>query len=64
MLGDSVEVAQFFPSKFVLVTDVLDTFGRLVFERLKKKSTIYDGDTPIPLKGLFASVSSSQRVLL
>jgi hypothetical protein len=53
MLGDSVEVAQFFPSKFVLVTDVLDTFGRLVFERVKKKSTIYDGDVAITLKDNF-----------
>lgn len=51
MLGDTVEVPQFFPSKFVLITEILDTFGRLVFDRLRKRSTIYDGDTPIPLKG-------------
>jgi hypothetical protein len=53
MLGDTVEVPQFFPSKFVLITEILDTFGRLVFDRLRKRSTIYDGDTPIPLKENF-----------
>jgi hypothetical protein len=55
MLGDTVEVPQFFPSKFVLITEILDTFGRLVFDRLRKRSTIYDGDTPIPLKGIDTS---------
>jgi hypothetical protein len=59
MLGDTVEVPQFFPSKFVLITEILDTFGRLVFDRLRKKSTIYDGDTPIPLKG-----THTQRYIL
>lgn len=29
---------QFYPSKFVLVTDILDIFGRLVYDRLKAKS--------------------------
>lgn len=31
-------VMQFYPSKFVLVTDILDIFGKLVFERLKTKA--------------------------
>ena len=31
-------VIQFYPSKFVLITDVLDTFGRLVYERISSKS--------------------------
>ncbi|XP_026817702.1 UPF0505 protein C16orf62 homolog isoform X1 [Rhopalosiphum maidis] len=34
---------QFYPSKFVLVTDLLDLFGDLVFKRLKSKSEIIDG---------------------
>eukprot|EP01006_Ploeotia_vitrea_P064732 TRINITY_DN8876_c0_g1_i1.p1 TRINITY_DN8876_c0_g1~~TRINITY_DN8876_c0_g1_i1.p1 ORF type:complete len:914 (+),score=151.54 TRINITY_DN8876_c0_g1_i1:31-2772(+) len=32
------KVPQVYPSLFVLVSKVLDTFGRLVFERIKKKS--------------------------
>uniref|UniRef100_H2ZDV4 VPS35 endosomal protein-sorting factor-like n=1 Tax=Ciona savignyi TaxID=51511 RepID=H2ZDV4_CIOSA len=33
LLGDT-SVMQFYPSKFILVTDLLDTFGSLVFERI------------------------------
>ncbi|CAF92818.1 unnamed protein product, partial [Tetraodon nigroviridis] len=33
LLSDT-SVIQFYPSKFVLVTDILDTFGRLVFDRI------------------------------
>lgn len=35
-------VMQFYPSKFVLITDILDIFGKLVFERLKVKSEYYE----------------------
>lgn len=37
LLAD-VDVLQFYPSKFVLVTDILDTFGKIVYERLKSKA--------------------------
>ncbi|CAH2086468.1 unnamed protein product [Euphydryas editha] len=37
LLSD-INVMQFYPSKFVLICDVLDNFGTLVFNRLKKKS--------------------------
>lgn len=37
LLGDT-EVLSFYPSKFVLITDILDTFGKLVYERLKTKA--------------------------
>lgn len=33
-----VSVIQFYPSKFVLITDILDIFGNLVYERLKTKA--------------------------
>uniref|UniRef100_A0A6Q2YQZ6 VPS35 endosomal protein-sorting factor-like n=1 Tax=Esox lucius TaxID=8010 RepID=A0A6Q2YQZ6_ESOLU len=33
LLSDT-DVIQFYPSKFVLITDILDTFGRLVYERI------------------------------
>ncbi|XP_030629505.1 VPS35 endosomal protein-sorting factor-like [Chanos chanos] len=33
LLSDT-SVIRFYPSKFVLITDILDTFGRLVYERI------------------------------
>ncbi|XP_076122987.1 VPS35 endosomal protein-sorting factor-like [Alosa pseudoharengus] len=33
LLSDTA-VIQFYPSKFVLITDILDTFGRLVYDRI------------------------------
>lgn len=40
LLADT-SVMQFYPSQFVLVTDVLDNFGRLVFERLRTKAEYF-----------------------
>lgn len=37
LLSDT-EVMYFYPSKFVLVTDILDIFGHLVYERLRTKT--------------------------
>lgn len=37
LLADT-SVIQFYPSKFVLITDILDIFGKLVYERLLIKS--------------------------
>lgn len=37
LLADT-DVLQFYPSKFVLVTDILDTFGKIVYDRLKSKA--------------------------
>ncbi|KAK7873878.1 hypothetical protein R5R35_005739 [Gryllus longicercus] len=34
-------VIQFYPSKFVLITDILDIFGKLVYERLRTKAEYY-----------------------
>ncbi|XP_046425183.1 VPS35 endosomal protein-sorting factor-like [Neodiprion virginianus] len=40
LLGDTAAMA-FYPSKFVLITDILDIFGKLVYERLKMKAEYY-----------------------
>lgn len=37
MLADT-DVLPFYPSKFVLITDILDCFGKLVYERLRTKA--------------------------
>lgn len=37
LLADT-SVVQFYPSKFVLITDILDSFGQLVFDRLMAKA--------------------------
>ena len=42
MMLDST-VIQFYPSMFVLLTEVLETFGKLVFERLKSRSEEIQG---------------------
>lgn len=34
------DVLQFYPSKFVLITDILETFGKIVYERLKSKAEL------------------------
>ncbi|XP_077979506.1 VPS35 endosomal protein-sorting factor-like [Glandiceps talaboti] len=48
LLADK-SVIQFYPSKFVLITDILDTFGRLVFERIRLKSSYYPPGSRIPM---------------
>lgn len=48
LLSDTA-VIQFYPSKFVLITDILDTFGKLVYERISsmcaERSTLADNIT-------------------
>ncbi|KAL9658300.1 hypothetical protein ABK040_015620 [Willaertia magna] len=44
ILGRNV-VPQFYPSMFILVSEVLDTFGKLVFNRLREKASRVDPST-------------------
>jgi len=52
MLGDT-KVLAFYPSMFVLLTEVLDDFGQLVFDRIQGKAA--DSATGKPLKIAFLS---------
>ncbi|XP_068100901.1 VPS35 endosomal protein-sorting factor-like isoform X1 [Hyperolius riggenbachi] len=45
LLSDTT-VIKFYPSKFVLITDILDTFGKLVYERIF--SMCMDNRSPLP----------------
>ncbi|XP_029646027.1 VPS35 endosomal protein sorting factor-like [Octopus sinensis] len=54
LLSDT-SVIQFYPSKFVLVTDILDTFGKLVYDRLKEKAMVTSpGTQPVTLSENFS----------
>ena len=44
LLADT-SVPRFYPSMFVLLTEILTTFGKLVFQRIKKKSEDVDGQS-------------------
>lgn len=35
------DVLRFYPSKFVLITDILDIFGQLVYDRLRTKADYF-----------------------
>jgi len=48
MLSDT-KVPQFYPSKFVLITEILDTFGRLVYDRIHRKSTYIPPGTKVAI---------------
>ncbi|KAI5736076.1 hypothetical protein M8J77_026343 [Diaphorina citri] len=40
----------FYPSKCTLVFDILDVFGRLVFDRLRNKAEYYPPNSPVPTR--------------
>ncbi|XP_026472409.1 UPF0505 protein C16orf62 homolog [Ctenocephalides felis] len=50
-------VIQFYPSKFVIITDILDVFGKLVYERLHSKSVYIPANCTqeVPLPEVFSS---------
>ena len=51
LLADAT-VLQFYPSMFVLVTDLLDNFGKLVFDRIKERGAGTDPQTGAQLPPL------------
>lgn len=53
LLGD-MSVPQFYPAMFAVVSDILDSFGKLVFERLRGRiaeTSQLQGDTPFTTAG-------------
>ena len=51
-LMSDATVLQFYPSMFVLVTDLLDNFGKLVFDRIKERGAGLDPHTGAQLPPL------------
>ena len=45
-------MAQFYPTLFVLATDILDMLGDMVWERIKEKAEFADNGTKTPTKGV------------
>lgn len=64
LLGEH-RVPRFYPSMFALVTEILDTFGRLVFERLKaiadEEHKRLGGKGPLPDAFIAADVGAEAR---
>ncbi|KAI1709979.1 vacuolar protein sorting-associated protein 35 domain-containing protein [Ditylenchus destructor] len=61
----SASVAHFYPAQFVYVTDLLDFFGNLVYERLlqrAKKERIDAGLPPLPSKFFIHDVLEKTRI--
>uniref|UniRef100_K3WSD6 Uncharacterized protein n=1 Tax=Globisporangium ultimum (strain ATCC 200006 / CBS 805.95 / DAOM BR144) TaxID=431595 RepID=K3WSD6_GLOUD len=48
LLGDTTSSPQLYPCVFVLVSDLLDTFGNLVFERIKARGSEDENGQPLP----------------
>uniref|UniRef100_A0A224YT66 Membrane protein associated with esophageal cancer n=1 Tax=Rhipicephalus zambeziensis TaxID=60191 RepID=A0A224YT66_9ACAR len=42
-------VVQFYPSKFVLITDILDNFGQLVYQRIHSKAEYLKPGSKVPV---------------
>eukprot|EP01050_Picozoa_sp_SAG11_P020033 SAG11_NODE_3300_length_2539_cov_0.963934_2_plen_219_part_00 len=59
LLADAT-VLQFYPSMFVLVTDLLDNFGKLVFDRIKERGAGVDPKTGAQLPPLGKRFSHKQ----
>jgi hypothetical protein len=64
-LLSSPQSPRFYPHKFVLVTDFLEIFGQLVFERLKSKANeerIVNGLDPLPSQFSTADILEKTRI--
>lgn len=62
LLSDTSSSPQLYPCVFVLVSDVLDTFGDLVFTRIKARASEDENDQPLPTPLAESFVSSDVNV--
>ncbi|XP_046912488.2 LOW QUALITY PROTEIN: VPS35 endosomal protein-sorting factor-like [Dermatophagoides farinae] len=59
----SINVMHFYPSKFVLITDILDNFGELVYDRIEKKIHNQIEDAKETCLNWFYKISSIRELL-
>ncbi|OTF72646.1 hypothetical protein BLA29_008136 [Euroglyphus maynei] len=59
----SINVIHFYPSKFVLITDILDSFGELVYGRIEKKIHSQTDDSKETCLNWFYKISSIRELL-
>lgn len=59
----TIKVMHFYPSKFVLVTDVLDNFGKLVQDRLERITNNLKEDANETCRNWFYKISSIRELL-
>ena len=50
-MGDT-QVIRFYPSKFVLISEILDTFGKLVYQRIREKAIEHEENVNAKTKSL------------
>lgn len=62
MLADT-SVLQFYPSAFVLITDILDIFSKLVYDRLRSKSGDISDNAKETTQNWFYKISSIRELL-
>lgn len=59
----TINVIHFYPSKFVLITDILDNFGQLVQDRLERMKNNLQEDANDTCRNWFYKISSIRELL-
>ena len=64
ILADASSTLDFYPSKFALVTDILDSFGNLVYSRIREKSmTTTDEQAIETCRNWFFKIASIRELI-
>ncbi|KAI7750313.1 hypothetical protein M8C21_005834 [Ambrosia artemisiifolia] len=56
-------VAQFYPTLFVLATDIMDMLGEMVWERIREKAEFADDGTKMTLKQVVYALKPKRRAI-